>query len=114
MAVTVAYVALVLAGVGPMLARDQAGLLKRCEDGQSFPGFQFAGPHVQLFNPATNTEAHADRHLFLVGGDSSRYVLYDCRNHTLLRVPNSNYVVVNSGADPDFLNRRSGRLAAAG
>ncbi|WP_454698239.1 hypothetical protein [Arthrobacter humicola] len=113
-AVTVAYVALVLAGVGPMLARDQAGLLKRCEDGQSFPGFQFAGPHVQLFNAETNTEAHADRHLFLVGGDSSRYILYDCRNQTLLRVPNSNYVVVNSGGPPRLSEPRSGRLADAG
>lgn len=99
-AVTVAYVAVVLVGVGPVLARDQAAFLKRCEDGQSFPGFQFAGPHVQLFDAEAKTEAYTDRHLFLLGGDSSRYVLYDCRNQALLRVPNSNYIVINSAAHP--------------
>lgn len=95
-AVTTAYVAMVRAGVGPVLAHDQADRLKRCEDGQSFPGFRFFGPHVQLFKTEVNSEAYTDRYLFLLGGDSSRYVLYDCRNQTLLRVPNATYMVVNS------------------
>ncbi|MET4143821.1 hypothetical protein [Arthrobacter sp. UYCo732] len=99
-AVTVAYVAVVLVGVGPMLARDQADRLKHCEDGQSFPGFRFAGPHVQLFKTETNTEAYADRKLLLLGGDSSRYVLYDCNKKTILRVPNSSYIVINAGDRP--------------
>jgi uncharacterized membrane protein YccC len=54
-----------------------------------------AGRAVQLLDADTSVPQFPDRELLLLGGDSSKYVLYDCRSGSALRVPTSNYVVVN-------------------
>ena len=86
-----------LLGGLPALASTTADSVRLCREGISFVGFELGGRHVQLLDGASMTDRFPDRELLLLGGDSSKYVLYDCRNLATLRVPTSGYVVVQPG-----------------
>jgi hypothetical protein len=65
-----------------------------CGEGFALLGFELGGKHVQLFDSGSQTRRFEDREMLLLGGDSNRYVLYDCRNDATVRVPTADVVVV--------------------
>lgn len=80
----------------PGVASGAADRVSHCEQGIAIPGFKLDGESVRLLDSASLAPTFENRELLLLGGDSSRYVLYDCMQHDTLRVPTSSYVVVHS------------------
>ncbi len=78
----------------PLLAIDEANSVLNCHAADQLPGFEYGGKPVQLLDSKTKEVQFPDRALLLLGGDSSRYVLFDCKDDTTLRVPASNYIVI--------------------
>lgn len=71
-------------------------LARTCRSAVPLPAFD-SGQSVQLLSADTMAPAFIDRELLLLGGESSRYVLFDCRGNATLRLPASNYVVIHTG-----------------
>ncbi|MNG39155.1 hypothetical protein D3C84_1271010 [compost metagenome] len=57
----------------------------------------YSGTTVKLLDSKTLDPRFPERTLLLLGGDSNRYVLFDCTDDTTLRLPTSDYVVLHGG-----------------
>ncbi|MGM9474250.1 hypothetical protein ACS5PJ_19860 [Pseudarthrobacter sp. YS3] len=87
----------IMAFILPLLADHQARIVKDCGTADSIAGMSYGGTKVELLDSTTLNPRFEERSLLLLGGDSSKYVLFDCTDDTTLRLPASNYVVIHKG-----------------
>jgi hypothetical protein len=80
----------------PLIAWFTAAAVRDCGLGIWVPGLQVGAQHVELFKPSSPVpeEQYAEEDLMLLGGDTNRYILYDCSQKAILRVPTSDHIVV--------------------
>lgn len=91
----VAWSLFIMVGYLPLMAAISADVaLSRCREIVIPYGFDPGRP-VELVDATTSVPRFPERELLLLGGDSSKYVLFDCKSDSALRVPTSNYVVIN-------------------
>lgn len=79
----------------PWLAWAEADRVMRCEPAHQILGLRYGGQKVQILSSTDHKPAFPDRDLLLLGGDSSRYVLFDCRSSTTIRMPAGDAVVLH-------------------
>lgn len=88
----------VMVGGLPWLAMHEAELVRNCQSVDTLPGFDYGGQPVTVLDSKTLAPQFTDRQLSLLGGDASRYVLFDCKRRSVVRTPTSTSVVVNAGS----------------
>lgn len=81
----------------PLLAAHEARTVRDCGTADSVAGMSYAGTAVDLLDSTTLSPRLPERRLLLLGGDSTRYVLFDCTDNTTLRLPTSNFVIIHRG-----------------
>ncbi|MGN7149276.1 hypothetical protein ACTHQ6_09825 [Arthrobacter sp. SAFR-179] len=81
----------------PLLANEEALSVKDCQTPDTVPGMNYSGTKVELLDSTTLSPRFPERNLLLLGGDSNRYVLFDCTDDTTLRLPTSSYVAIHRG-----------------
>lgn len=79
--------------VYPPLAYQAANDVKDCHVGFLAIGHDLVRP-AELLDSQTLSPLFQNRLLFLLGRDADRYVLFDCKQHSVLRVPASTSVVI--------------------
>jgi hypothetical protein len=89
-----AFASTVFLQVATNVTIEVAAMVRECSEGVPLMGFNLGGEAVELFDITGQTEQLGDRDLILLGGDSNRYVLYDCRNQATLRIPTSGVLVI--------------------
>ncbi|WP_457971619.1 hypothetical protein [Arthrobacter sp. D1-17] len=89
---------LAILGIGlPLLAAQQGRTVRDCGTADRIPGMSYSGTKVELLDSTKLAPQFPERNLLLLGGDSNRYVLFDCTDDTTLRLPTSIYVVIHQG-----------------
>lgn len=78
-----------------LVARHEVDRVRGCQAAEKWPGFALVGHPVQLLDARTLAPQFPDRKLMFLGGDATRYVLFDCRNGGTVRVPASGVAVVD-------------------
>lgn len=90
------YTLVIFVAVLPWLAWAEADRVMRCEPAHQILGLRYGGQKVQLLNNTDHKPTFPDRDLLLLGGDSSRYVLFDCSSDTTIHMPAGDVVVLHT------------------
>lgn len=104
--ISIAYALVLMLGVLPLLALQQAADVKDCRPATHVPGLRYGGAKVQLLDAKSQEPQFAGRSLLLLGSHSSRYILFDCRTDTTISVPDANYIAVQSETSPSTLESK--------
>lgn len=92
------YTVAIFVVVLPWLAASEADQVKNCEPAHQILGLRYGGQRVQILDSKDFQPMFPDRELLLLGGDSSRYVLFDCRTDTTIRMATGETIVLHTPA----------------